>query len=249
MTRDRLEGLPLSALLELSRKENLDFDPEASREDLIEELLEAYEEDQREREKLKNLIIKIEESKFSLHAEDLTRVEPEPVLPELLEAYDDDTVLLFLRDPTWALAVWEVRKSIQESWAKEISFRSFGLKVLEKEAKDGDVISSFLIPLSQAVGTRYIHLPTAGSWYQLELHALFERETRFLSRTTALQAPFDEPPYLEKASEDPQKKRLLELSGLKLCEPYQETVTEGKASSGIPQRVGDWDESVFEEQA
>ncbi len=249
MTRDRLEGLPLSALLELSRKENLDFDPDASREDLIEELLDAYEEDQREREKLKNLIIKIEESKFSLHSEDLYRVEPDPVLPELSESYDDDTILLFLRDPTWALAVWEVRRSILDSWAKENAFRGFGLKVLEKEDKEGELVSSFLIPLSQAVGTRYVHLPTAGSWYQLELHALFERETRFLARSASLQAPFEEPPYLEKASQDAKKKRLLELSGLKLCEPYQETVTEEKASSGIPQRVGDWDESAFEEQA
>ena len=44
MTRDRLEGLPMSVLLELSRKENLSVDEGLSREELIEDLLEAYEE-------------------------------------------------------------------------------------------------------------------------------------------------------------------------------------------------------------
>jgi len=117
MTRERLEGLPMTVLLDLSRKENLSVDPEISPEELVEELLEAYDEDRRERENLQNLILKIEQTKFeSLPPHPASpSFTQEPVLPA---SYDDNTVNLVLRDPSWALVLWEVRKKDLDTWSQ-----------------------------------------------------------------------------------------------------------------------------------
>jgi len=255
MTRERLDGLPMNALLELSRKENLDLDPSLSRDAVIEELLEVFEEDRRERETLNNLITKIEQSKFSLLAED-PALGPlpfkEPLIPE---AYDENRISLVLRDPTWALAIWEIRKKDQESFSQEYAFRGYGIKVFEHS--QGAVTpltesrSVFLIPITQAFGTRYIHLPVPGHWYSLELHVLLERETRLLAKSGLIFSPPELPPNpLDRKGLTKNQRRLLELSGALSCETLRSRPIDeasGVAKAGIPQPVGDWDETVFAE--
>lgn len=252
MTRDRLEGLPINALMELCEKEGLDFEPDAIREELIENLLEAYEEDRRERETLHNLIIKIEQSKFSYLAQDELgdhqRVEELPIP----DSYDDNSVSLLLRDPMWALVFWEIRKHDLDHIPHEFGFRGFALKVYENVRPDGHDPTFFLIPVAQAAGNRYIHLPTQSRWYLVELHALFDKESRFLARSKSVFAPLEKPAFMEeKAPLDAHSLKLLELSGIHLCEPVldkevQETA--GETHGGIPQRIGDWDESLFQDQ-
>ena len=127
MTRERLEGLPMTVLLELSEKENLSVDPEIARDELIEELLEAYEDDRRERETLQNLILKIEQAKFDTPAVSTQNFVQEPVLPA---SYDDNSVAFVLRDPAWALVLWEVRKKDLDAWTQDAGFRGLSLKVL-----------------------------------------------------------------------------------------------------------------------
>ena len=167
-------------------------------------------------------------------------------MAQIPQRYDEDRVRLILRDPTWALAIWEVRKSIEDSWAGEASFRGLILKVTERVKAETSPVSSFILPVTQAVGTRYLHLPHPGRFYQVELLGQFDRETRPLSHSGIVEAPSEGPPYEALLESDPQKRRFLELSGLKLCEPYQESTEQPEASS-IPQRVGGWDESIFEE--
>jgi hypothetical protein len=247
MTRERLEGLPMTVLLDLSRKENLSVDPSISREALIEDLLEAYEEDRRERETLQNLILKIEQAKFaSLSSGPLpSAFTLEPVLPG---PYDDNSVSLVLRDPAWALVLWEVRKKDLDSWTQDPSFRGLALRVLEHNAPDAACTTFFPIPVPQGAGSRYLHLPTPGRWYVLELHAQSDRESRLLARSPMFQAPPELPddpkdrPDLTRA-----QARLLEVSGSALCETVKEPAE--SVPSGYPQRIGGWDDSAFQDVA
>lgn len=247
MTRERLEGLPMTVLLDLSRKENLSVDPGISREELIEELLEAYEEDRRERETLQNLILKIEQAKFASLSSGLpaSSFTQEPVLPG---PYDDNSVSLVLRDPAWALVLWEVRKKDLDSWTQDPSFRGLALRVLEFAAPDEPCLTFFPIPVPQGAGSRYLHLPTPGRWYALELHAQSDRESRLLARSPLLQAPPELPddpknrPGLTKA-----QVRLLEVSGSSLCETGK--AHEDEAPRGYPQRIGGWDDTAFQDVA
>lgn len=247
MTRERLEGLPMTVLLDLSRKENLSVDPGISRDELIEDLLEAYEEDRRERETLQNLILKIEQAKFaSLTASPSpSSFTQEPILPG---PYDDNSVSLVLRDPSWALVLWEVRKKDLDSWTQDPSFRGLALRVLEYMSPDASCLTFFPIPIPQGAGSRYLHLPTPGRWYALELHAQTDRESRLLARSPMLMAPPELP-------DDPKNRvdltraqaRLLEVSGSALCETVREPTE--PLSTGYPQRIGGWDDSAFQDVA
>jgi hypothetical protein len=234
-------------LLELARKENLSADEALSHEDLVEDLLEVYEEDRRERETLQNLILKIEQTKFASLS---PRTAPaaftqEPVLPA---AYDDNSVDLVLRDPSWALVLWEVRKKELDGWTQDPSFRGLSLRVLEYAAPQTACLTFFPIPVPQGAGSRYLHLPTPGHWYSLELHAQFDRESRLLARSATLQAPPELP-------NDPKDRpgltaaqvKLLEVSGSALCETAREKPE--ALGSGYPQRIGVWDDAAFQDLA
>ena len=247
MTRDRLEGLPITVLLDLSRKENLSVDPAITRVELIEDLLEAYEEDRRERETLQNLILKIEQAKFESQFINPTpsAFTQEPVLPG---PYDDNTVDLVLRDPAWALVLWEVKKKDLDSWTQDPAFRGLHLRVLEYSGPGTEALAFFPIPVPQGAGSRYLHLPTPGRWYALELHVQFERESRLLARSPMLMTPPDLPDDpKDRPGLTPAQVRLLEVSGSSLCETVK--VQEEVETKAYPQRIGGWDESLFEEGA
>ncbi len=245
MTRERLEGLPMTVLLDLSRKENLSVDPEISPEELVEELLEAYDEDRRERENLQNLILKIEQTKFeSLPPHPASpSFTQEPVLPA---SYDDNTVNLVLRDPSWALVLWEVRKKDLDTWSQSSSFRGLALRVLEFASPSTECLTFFPIPITESSGSRYLHLPTPGRWYLLELHAQTDHDSKMLSKSRMLLAPPELPddPKDRPGLTDAQV-RLLEVSGSALCETVKEKSE--AVALGYPHRIGGWDDTVFQE--
>lgn len=246
MTRERLEGLPMTVLLDLAEKENLGADPAISRAALIEDLVEAYDEDRRERETLQNLILKIEQAKFASLPSSTSPAAftQEPVLPG---PYDENSVALVLRDQTWALGLWEVRRKDLEGLTTDPSFRGLTLRVVEYLGPNTPPVTFFPIPVPQGAGSRYLHLPTPGHWYALELHATTDKESRLLSQSRVLQAPPELP-------DDPKDRpgltaaqvRILEVSGSAICETAKERED---AISGYPQRIGGWDESSFQDDA
>ena len=247
MTRERLEGLPMTALLDLSVKENLSVDAGISREDLIEELLDAYEEDRRERETLQNLILKIEQSKFDslVIRPSSSAFTQDPVLPA---AYDDNTVDFVLRDPAWALVLWEVRKKDLDTWSQAPSFRGLVLRVLEFSGPQSECLTFFPIPIPQGSGSRYLHLPTPGRWYSLELHVQTDHESKILAKSGLLQAPPELPDDpKERPGLSPAQVKLLEVSGSALCETAKEK-TEAEVS-GYPHRIGGWDDPTLQDAA
>lgn len=246
MTRERLEGLPTNVLLDLARKENLSPDSGISRDELIEDLLEAYEEDRRERETLQNLILKIEQAKFaSLQPSTPSAFTQEPVLPG---PYDLHSVDLVLRDPAWALGLWEVKKKDLDSWTQDPLFRGLVLRVVEYAHPDSPPLTFFPIPVPQGAGSRYLNLPTPGQWYALELHATTDRDSRLLAKSRLLQAPPELPDDpKDRPGLTPDQVRILEASGSALCETVKD-----KAESepqGYPQRIGGWDDSAFQDDA
>jgi hypothetical protein len=240
----------MHALLELSRKESLEVDSDLTRDELIDELFEAFEEDRRERETLNNLIVTLEESRFPSQVGDRPKAPPvkEPLVPE---SYDENRINLVLRDPMWALAIWEVRRKDQDSFAQEYAFRGYGLKVFEHpqpvvgHQADPAARAVFLIPIPQSLGTRYIHLPTPGRWYSLELHALYERESRLLGRSSLIFSPPELPANpLDRKGLSPARVRMLELSGAWACETNVKPLpgSDSASTNTIPQRIGGWNE-------
>lgn len=236
----------MNVLLDLSRKENLSVDSDATREDLVEELLEAYEEDRRERETLQNLILKIEESKFSTFPTESPALsfQKEPILPDF---YDETSVSIVLRDPSWAMALWEIRRKDLDSWTHEPSFRGLSLRVLEYADQNGGALTFFPIPVPEGAGCRYLHLPTPMRWYSLELHVNFDRESRVLASSPRVLAPPELPENpLDRPGLTPRQRHILELSGASRCETVREK--NRNQQPGYPQRIGGWDDPVFSEE-
>lgn len=249
MTKDRLDGLPIKVLMELAKKENLDFEPDVTQKELVENLLEAYEEDLRERETLHKLIIEIEQSKFFYLSKDFFVEEWQSV--DVPDSYDENAILFVLRDPVWALVFWEIRRSEEEALRKEIGFRQLGLKVFKHVYSDKKERSYFFIPLEQPQGARYIHLPAQHCWYHVELYALFDKESRLLAASPRLFSPLEKPSFLKnKTLLNQRHNKLLELSGIQLCEPVRkERFHEilGPMHNQIPQRINDEDEPSFKD--
>lgn len=247
MTRERLEGLPMTVLLDLALRENVPVDDGMSRPELIEELLEAFEEDSRERETLQNLILKMEQAKFQypLAAERGAATGKEPVLPA---SYDENRVDLVLRDPQWALALWEVRKKDLDAVTQEPTFRGLALRVHEYEAPGQPSLTFFPIPVPQSSGSRYLHLPTPGHWYALELHIQTDRESRALARSGLILAPDEVPDDpKQRPGLTPEQVRILDVSGSALCETVRGRPDLDRPE--YPQRIGGWDESLFGDAA
>lgn len=241
MTRARLEGMPLPLLQDLIQRESLDVSPHSAREDLVEALWEAFEEDRKEKEQLNSLITRIEEAKFALFDGDEHGYAPEDrwTLPE---TYDETGVSLILRDPNWAFVYWDVKASAYEELQAEYGFKGLILRVFESDKPHlttQDDNAFFTIGLETPYGSQYINLPEQGKYYMVELRGqILEKETRLLARSKFIYAPLDHPSYVI-SSEG--AKKLLELSGLSICEPSRGK-PEPEQKKRIPQRIGDMDE-------
>ncbi len=246
MTRARLEGMPLALLQELIVKESLDLSPQANREELIETLWDAYEEDKREKEQLNNLITRIEEAKFALfdgEAYSYRETVKEIVLPE---SYDETMVSLILRDPNWAFVYWDVKSSVYNELSQEYGFKGLILRVFDStkpHLTSADQSSFFSISLENTSGSQYINLPEQGRFYMVELRGqLLEKESRLLSRSRFIFAPSDRRSYeLAPGKEGENQKKMLELSGINFCEATRGKVEQDQKRR-IPQRIGDMDD-------
>jgi len=108
MTKERLHELTLDALREIARREEISFTPDAGRETLIELILEEEEEEKTDRESTNNAAMQVNEKKF-----ENIQLESESFLLEyeLPESYNETKVRLLLRDPLWAFAYWDLKRS------------------------------------------------------------------------------------------------------------------------------------------
>lgn len=244
MTRARLEGMPLTLLQELIQKESLDLPPQATREELIESLWDAYEEDRREKESLNNLIARIEQAKFALFEPDEPLVPEQGPVPELPPSYDDTFVGLLLRDPDWAFAYWDVKNSVLTELQEEFGYKGLILRVFDTakpHLTPADQNSYFTINLTEGSGSQYINLPEAGRHYMVELRAqILEKETRLLARSRFIHNFVGtELPVFASGKEGENQKKLLELSGWAVQEARHSELQPEEIRRRIPQRIGD----------
>jgi len=145
------------------------------------------------------------------------------------------------------LVLWEIRKKDLDSWTQDPSYRGLVLRVMEYAAPETACLTFFPIPVPQGAGSRYLHLPTPGRWYALELHAQFDRESRMLARSALMLAPPELPDDpKDRPGLTPGQVRMLDVSGSALCETVRDRVA---AAPGYPQRIGTWDDTAFQDIA
>ena len=171
MTEERLSVLSLSALHEIADNEGIKNAADLSREELIEQILEAIEEDREERECFNNFAMRIEEKKYEILLDEEFESQ-KGIIFEIPERYNETKIALLLRDPFWAFAYWDIQDQELDEIGERGHIEGLLLRVCHLEnGKSGkeEVIDSFDIPVKGQDNKWYINLPESGKKYFIKL--------------------------------------------------------------------------------
>ena len=224
MTRERLQTMPLEELAALARTNGLEPGEDLAQEELIELVLEGYEELRQEREEGNNPGMRVEEAKFEAGEEE-TPEAPGTGQPPIPERYNETRAVLMVRDPHWAYAYWDVEEGQASRARKDEAFEQLVLRV--QDLQPG---SCFDIPIQWSDSSWYIYLPNQNSDYLLELGYLAAGRFRLLARSNQIRTPRES---LAEEGGEPTPEDLLFLSG----QPETAASSSAMSSEAIPQRI------------
>lgn len=244
MTITRLNELDDKSLETLCQKEEIEILPGMSRSDLIAALVEVYEEEEKEKQKLQSLIIQIERSKFGFSDDFIPRRLESPQERELPETYEETYCGLLLRDPDWAFCFWEIKTATWQQYTKQSGFKGFFLQLMENQTPEinGPMNTTYRIMLDTRVGSRYIQLPKQGYYYQVEFIAAVGPERAIVSQSSIIYSP----PIMERINElsrvnDPAYLAILEASNFLDTEPMKRLDQNQKdIEKANPYRLSEW---------
>lgn len=233
MTRERLQSLSEEVLTNIARREGIFNHDDAEREELIDLILEAMEEDRSERESTNNAAIRLENKKYEIVKDEeiILSSQDDYTLPEY---YNDTRIVILLRDPLWVYAYWDINKSQMEKMKEEPFFEGFFLRVYQFNGTvfDQSKIEDFFdIPVDEGDDSWYINLNQTGIDYCVELRCRVMHKDQLLAVSNAVHSPLG---YFARNQEEffnEPDTMMLMLSGLWNYEEG-ETVREE-----IPQRI------------
>ena len=183
MTRERLLCLPLEELTALARSAGLEPADNLAAEELIEFVLESYQEMREEREEGHNPSMRVEEAKFEVAEEDVPAGAAAEG-PQIPPRYNETRAVLMVRDPHWAYAYWDVEDGQAARARRDAGFEQLVLRV-----QDLQPASSFDIPIQWSDFSWYIYLPNQDADYLLELGYLASGKFRLLARSNQVHTP------------------------------------------------------------
>lgn len=223
MTRERLRTMPLAELATLARSNGLEPADGLDAEELIELLLEDYQEMRLEREEGNNPSVRVEEAKFEVGEEEppAGAQAQEPSIPQ---RYNETRVVLMARDPHWAYAYWDVEDAQAARVRRDSGFEQLVLRV-----QDLQPASSFDIPIQWSDCSWYIYLPSQDADYALELGYLAAGRFRLLARSNQIRTPRE-----SISGEAPEESESLFLGGSP--EAFA-GLSSAMSSEAIPQRI------------
>jgi hypothetical protein len=231
---DRLDGLSLEELYALADKTGLDLPPGLERPFVIEEILDALEEDSEDRHEEQGEAVHIDEKKYSgLRIGDFD-VDP-GFEPAIATRYNETMIRAIARDPSWAFAYWDVADSEIELLRGEESSAGLFLRVAEltASADPGDAHREYFdIPVADNDLQWYINLPRSGVRFRIDLCSRRGGQggkLRVLARSNEVESP-RQGISAESLSLDPTSAELLALSGV-------EDLPIDEPSGGNPLRI------------
>jgi hypothetical protein len=141
-----LETLATHELIQLADTFGIDIPPELDRPFIIEELLEAAEdEEDNPREDMRVLPRKLVEKRIN---------EPVPIPKQ----YNITFIEVLRRDPLWAFTFWEVKNADKELYERDMAFDGYELNVIPDNTKG----EPFVIPVGVHDDAWYIGFPPEG---------------------------------------------------------------------------------------
>jgi uncharacterized protein len=215
MTKERLLELSDEIIQELARREGISISTEMLKEEIVEQIIEALDENRLERDVVNNLAMRIKEKKYEIIQDEelVSRENEEYPIPE---SYNETRINLMLRDPYWAFCYWElfpgetveIRRS---EGVTELFLRVYTLPKGELTAKSFG--NFFDIPVSLEDSCWYINLPESGIRYCIDLVSVTREVPKRLCRSNIIESPRGDVQVELKSAENPLHEALF-LSGL-----------------------------------
>jgi hypothetical protein len=121
-----------------------------------------------------------------------------------------------LRDPAWAFAYWDIRKSKRREYQNASQFDGIFLRVIELEddsEREFRIRDAFEIPVKLEDSSWYIHLPSQDTIYRIQLIAKNAHRRELLAVSNSVSVPRGSFAVADCADE--RCRKILTFSGLK----------------------------------
>jgi uncharacterized protein len=189
MTLEQLKSLPIENLLEIAKGLGLELPEGLERLFVMEEIVEALDEDSCEREENQGPVLSMGEKKYQLTvSEGMGRVSDEDAL--VPEQYADARIRLLVRDPFWIYAYWDLRESDIHPQGTELSSSlSLRIRCYEGSGKGAKEKECFDVPVQETDRSWYVNVSEGGLYYSAELMARDRVSERSLARSATVRVP------------------------------------------------------------
>lgn len=214
MISEKLDALTDEELRRLAARIGLDLPEDLDRVFVLEEILEAMEEDSPGHRGTASPVHIAEIKYAAFCAESLPHpAQSSDVLPD---QYGETMIRALVRDPSWAFAFWDLSVA-DRLCLKEDEDHGLFLRVAEIGAGEERKRDAFDIPVAAEDRQWYINLPRPGARYRIELCSRAGGKSRCLARATETLVPRQalDP---EALNVDEARGELLRLSGLELLD-------------------------------
>lgn len=198
-TRSFLETLSTDDLSRKAESLGIDLPPDLNRVFVIEEILDALQEDEDPEEQ------ELEESET-----DEAQAPEEKPLPDY---YNATFLEVLIRDPLWAFVFWEVRQIDKDQFEKASQFEGYFLRVssVPYQAKKTD--ESFVISVDPLDTAWYVCFPSQKGWFKVELCVQTGNSEQVLAASQPIKIPSCPGPDLY-SENTTSLKGILDLSGM-----------------------------------
>jgi hypothetical protein len=182
---------------------------------VVEEILDAIEDDRIERDRAGKAPLYNEDSKYSsvdeLPIESLAGKSSVSIADK---RYNETTIKALVRDPSWTFAFWELSELDFDSLGIEDDEPRLFLRVTQMDGAERQ--SSFDIPINPNDSQWYINIPNPGSRYRIDLGARTGGKSKVLARSGDFFVPRQHGEFLPTEGKG---QTLLELSDMLDTEP------------------------------
>ncbi len=233
MTREKLQTLSMERLQTVARREGIHNQDSVSKNELIELILEALEEDEDERRSSNNSAMRLEHKKYDILKDEEVEALQQEHFP-LPERYNDTRLVLLLRDPEWAFAYWDINEGKKEKLQALPNYEGFFLRVYEylgEHPTKENLLDYFDIGVGEEDDSRYINLHKPGIDYRVELFSSVLHREESLAVSNPIHSPLG---FIARNKEDFYRNpntMMLMLSGL------WDYGSEEEEQPVIPQRI------------
>jgi len=185
MTKNRLQSLSMSELVAVAEQQGIINCEDMEREDLIDSIIDAFEESRLEKLEDDNWTIKSLCRKFDIFQDEEIAFEK---MTDISEHFNASKVEILLVNPLMAFVFWEYGDSAKELAQKCSRHNHLLLRVHEKNLSDGKE-GFFDIPVKFEENKWYINLPSNGCQYYIELVCHTASGDKVLAVSNKIESP------------------------------------------------------------